>query len=90
MRTQEKPAGAGGYSPSFSNSQIDGIPPWDSIGESVTLLLQVLWIPVSVNIGQNRQQHCNREDPDCDADHYSNKEETECFFRFGHMVLKQI
>ena len=51
FRTQEKPASAGGYSPSFSNSQIDGVPPWDSIGESVTLLLQVLWISVSVNVG---------------------------------------
>ncbi len=47
--------------------------------ESVTLLLQVLWISVSVNIGQYRQQHCNGEDSYSDADHYSNKEEAECF-----------
>jgi hypothetical protein len=90
IRTQEKPAGAGGDSPSFSNSQTDGIPPWDSTKESVTLLLQVLWVPVSINVGQNRQQHRNGEDSYGNADDYSNKEEAECFFRFGHRVLERI
>jgi hypothetical protein len=65
-------------------------PSRDSTRESVALLLQVLWVSVSINFGQNWQQHRNGEDPDCDADHYSNKEETKCFLRFGHMVLEQI
>ena len=58
--------------------------------ESVTLLLQVLWVPVSINVRQYRQQHCDGEDSYRNADHYSDKEEAECFFRFSHMVLEQI
>ena len=58
--------------------------------ESVTLLLQVFWISVSINVRQYRQQYRNGEDSYRDADHYSNKEKTECFFRLSHMVLEQI
>jgi len=58
--------------------------------ESVTLLLQVFWISVSINVRQNRQQYRNGEDSYSNTDHYSNKEETEYFFRLSHMVLEQI
>ncbi len=58
--------------------------------ESVTLLLQVLWVPVSINVRQYRQQHCDGEDSYGNADHYSDEEETECFFRFGHTDREQI
>ncbi len=58
--------------------------------ESVTLLLQVLWISVSINVRQNRQQHCNGEDSYSNTDNYSNKEKTECFFRFSHTDREQI
>ena len=58
--------------------------------ESVTLLLQVFWISVSINVRQYRQQYRNGEDSYSNTDHYSNKEEAERFFRFSHMVLEQI
>ncbi len=58
--------------------------------ESVTLLLQVFWISVSINVRQYRQQYRNGEDSYRNADHYSNKEKTECFFRFGHTDREQI
>ena len=65
-------------------------PPWGTTRKLVALLLQVLWVPVSINVRQYRQQHCDGEDSYSNTDHYSNKEEAECFFRLSHMVLEQI